>query len=390
MKEYEDIIDMEDDLDDEIDEAILIEFVKLQSCRYLFRRPYRIRSSSSKWEKMLYNDVYITDDEFLEHFRMPRECVVQLNDHLKDDEAFSNVYGKIEKRSPLLHIMVLLKYLGSYGNEASLSKIGRVMGISKGSVNDYVKRTSNAILNLLPEVVKWPNEGERKAMSMRIKEKHSFPNCVGLIDGTLFPLAFAPTLNGEDYFTRKGGCALHGLIICDDKAKITWIELGWPGSVHDNRVWSNCDVNLNQKNHFSPKEYLLGDSAFCTSPIMVPSFKKAHNAGLTEEKEYFNTKLAKIRIKSEHCIGLLKARFQKLRDIRHPIRSRKDLRRVLNDILCACVLHNLLINSEIPDEWCESIAEYELDEDDELNQPIESNNGNTRRNQLFSYMLEIR
>jgi len=54
-----------------------------------------------------------------------------------------------------------------------------------------------------------------------------------LIDGTLFPLAFAP-VNGEDYNTRKGAYDIKGLVICDDSVRITWIEVGWPGSVHDN------------------------------------------------------------------------------------------------------------------------------------------------------------
>ena len=59
-------------------------------------------------------------------------------------------------------------------------------------------------------------------------------NCVGLIDGTLLPLVFALMLNWEDYFTRKGNYAVKGLIICDDTAKITWVEMGSLGSVHDN------------------------------------------------------------------------------------------------------------------------------------------------------------
>jgi len=59
-------------------------------------------------------------------------------------------------------------------------------------------------------------------------------NCVGLIDGKLFPLAFALMLTGEDNFTRKGNYAVKGLIICDDTAKITWVEMGWPSSVHNN------------------------------------------------------------------------------------------------------------------------------------------------------------
>ena len=40
------------------------------------------------------------------------------------------------------------KYLGSYRKEASLHKTGRMMGISKGAVNDYVKCASSAILKL--------------------------------------------------------------------------------------------------------------------------------------------------------------------------------------------------------------------------------------------------
>ena len=53
-----------------------------------------------------------------------------------------------------------------------------------------------------------------------------------MIDGTLLPLAFAPMVNGEDYYTRKGDYAIKGLVVCDDAARITWVEMGWPGSSH--------------------------------------------------------------------------------------------------------------------------------------------------------------
>jgi len=113
---------------------------------------------------------------------------------------------------------------------------------------------------------------------------HGFINCVGVIDGTLFPLAFAPMVNAEDYYTRKSDFAIKGLVICDAATRITWIEMGWPGSVHDNQVWSNSDIYLGRDKYFDQKEYLLGDSAFSTSSVMVPAFKKGHNANLSEEK----------------------------------------------------------------------------------------------------------
>jgi len=68
------------------------------------------------------------------------------------------------------------------------------------------------------------------------------------------------------------------LVICDDAAWITWIEVGWLGSVHDNRVWSYSEIYLGRDKYFDQKEYLLGDSAFLTSAVMVPAFKKGHNS----------------------------------------------------------------------------------------------------------------
>jgi hypothetical protein len=42
------------------------------------------------------------------------------------------------------------------------------------------------------------------------------------VDGTLLPLAFKPTLNGEDYFTRNDGYAINAMMVCDDKARVTY------------------------------------------------------------------------------------------------------------------------------------------------------------------------
>jgi len=59
-----------------------------------------------------------------------------INSLVEDDQEFSGVYSKLGKRLSMLHVMVLLKFLGSYGNEAALQKLGLMLGISKGAVND--------------------------------------------------------------------------------------------------------------------------------------------------------------------------------------------------------------------------------------------------------------
>ena len=66
--------------------------------------------------------------------------------------------------------------------------------------------------------------------------KYSFKNCIGMLDGTLFPLEYKPTYNGEEYFTHKGCYAINGLLFVNDTAKVCHIMTGRPGSVHDNQV----------------------------------------------------------------------------------------------------------------------------------------------------------
>jgi len=89
-------------------------------------------------------------------------------------------------------------------------------------------------------------------------------------------------------------------------------------------------------------------------------------------------------IKSEHCLGLLKSWFQRLQ--RHPrvIQSKRELDVILQMMMCACILHNLLINHAIPQDWMD--ISMELQEDKELDHCGEMGN---RLDQLLAYMMEI-
>jgi len=125
---------------------------------------------------MLYDGKYLTEDEFLSHFRMDRSCVMQLNSLVENDQEFSGVSSKLGKRSSMLHILVLLKFLGSYGNEAALAKLGLMLGISKGAVNDYVRRACNVILKHHVQAIKWPSIKERRNISGIIRKACGFVN----------------------------------------------------------------------------------------------------------------------------------------------------------------------------------------------------------------------
>jgi hypothetical protein len=97
----------------------------------------------------------------------------------------------------------------------------------------------------------WPEADERKEISDRIRKEKFFPKCVGFIDGTHLGLAFKPTKDGEEYFTRKQSYAVATLVSCDDMRRIRYLNVGWPGSVHSNiihgasmqEVWWQSPIN---------------------------------------------------------------------------------------------------------------------------------------------------
>ena len=134
---------------------MLRELAVMKASRYVFRGSYR--QWETTWERVLYDGKYLTDDEFLSHFRMDRSCVMQSNSLVEGDQEFSGVSGMLGKRSSMLHVMVFLKFLGSYRNEAALQKLGLMLGISKGAVNDYIRWACNAILRHRDQVIKWPS-----------------------------------------------------------------------------------------------------------------------------------------------------------------------------------------------------------------------------------------
>ena len=148
----------------------------------------------------------------------------------------------------------------------------------------------------------------------------------------------------------------------------------------------NSDVYLLKEKYFGNKEFLLGDLAFSASSVMVPAFKKSPNANLSEKRTYFNTKLAKVWIKSEHCIGLLKASFQHLQGHRHVIRIKRDLDVILQTTMCACILHNLLIDHAIPQDWMVDYNESEEEEEAE----DDSGGAKKHREQMLAYMMKMR
>lgn len=170
------------------------------------------------------------------------------------------------------------------------------------------------------------------------------------MDSTLLPLEICPLDLGETYFTRKVCYAVNMPIVCDLRGRITYYVVGWPGSVHGNRVRRNCDLRLRTEKYFVSSQYLLTNSAFNSSEHVVPAFKSHPNSQLCSNRRNFNTLPSKPRVKSEHYIGLLKGRFPKLKNTRVRLRDRKSMGMICDYVKACVLLHNLLQNCEYQEE----------------------------------------
>ena len=153
-----------------------------------------------------------------------------------------------------------------------------------------------------------------------------------------------PSENSHDYFSCKQKYTLNVQAVCDWKGMFIDVEVKWPGSVHDGRVFGNSRINRLLREEKLPMLYneflpgydrmpviLIGDPAYPVLPYCMKEYANARN----NEEVIFHNMLQSARNPIECAFGRLKARWQILN-------KRIDMGLVLvPNIVYACfVLHN--------------------------------------------------
>jgi hypothetical protein len=347
------------------------------------------RASTVFLEDLKEDSPWLNDAEFKDKYRMTRCSFWLIVDLIKSHDIFKSPR---KPQAPVAHqLMTLLCFLGTEGNGMSDRKGRSVFRTAKGTTRLYKDRVVQAILDCLYDsYVKWPDLAERRAIADRIRAEFGLPNCIGIADGTLLPLAFRPSTDDyADYKGRKMLYTLTMLVVNDDQRRIRYFNAGWPGSTHDDRVFRNSKIVQDLDDHFLETEYIIGDSAYGPQNFMVSVFKKPVGSPMQPDNEVFNMKLAKPRVSSEHTIGILKGRFPFLRSIRMRLTGKRSFKKILRYVTVCVVLHNFLIGKreEDFDEVCDDLSE--IDADNELNCPVAGfQDSATRREQVKNYVLE--
>lgn len=324
---------------------------KLMQCRYLEPRTRKLHSNL-KFEQFL-QDTATNPTRFKRKFRMSPHAFENLVQLIGHHGVFSSRSPLSPQRPAAYQLLVALRRFGSSGNAMSMEEVADDFDVSVGTVEMYTRRSMIAIQSIESTTVFWPANEERNLIKHRIENETRFRDCIGFVDGTLIPFDCKPSKDPEDWFSHKSEYGMAAMIVCDDQKRIREYELGYCGSAHDQRVFKNSRLLLKESDYFSGEEYLLADSGYAISPRTVIPYS---NTRPSAKQAAFNLALSQARIRNEHCIGILKSRFQSLRGLRIMIRAgdaanRMDINRIMLWITCCIILHNLLIDSDPLDFW---------------------------------------
>ncbi|XP_067299348.1 uncharacterized protein [Pseudorasbora parva] len=272
--------------------------------------------------------------------------------------------------------------------------IGHLFGVGRSTACMITQEVVAAINKIMrPLYIKTPSPAELKKIVQGFKDKWRFPQVAGAIDGTHICIT-APPDYSADYYNRKGFYSVILQAVVDNKLKFWDINIGWPGRVHDARVFVNSSLyQRGQDGTLFPAWterfenvdvplFILGDAAYPLLPWLIKAYTE--NTGMTAQQSNFNHRLSQARMTVERAFGRLKARWRCLLK-----RCDAHINHISHIISACCVLHNFC---EIHNEEVMPLEETEsaFQEDNEDHQFCrDSQGGHDIRDALCTYMSRL-
>lgn len=344
-----------------------------------------VRERSGHWWDHIATN--FSSNDWLQNFRMTRATFTYLCSKLKFSlERKDTVMRKaiaVEKR-----LGIALWFLAT---GTDYRTIGHLFGVSKATVCLAVKEVCSVIVNvMLPEYIKFPDGNVLKRVIHGFKNDHGFPQCAGAVDGTHIPI-LSPHECPADYYNRKGWHSIIMQGVVDNKGLFIDIYVGWPGRVHDARVFSNSSLYQKGQNQTLFPNWvekvsgcdipilLIGDPAYPLLPWLMKAFPD--NGNLTQQQKKYNHCLSKVRVVVEHSYGKLKGRWRCLLK-----RLDVDVCDVPELVSACCVLHNVceIHGDQFNEEWMDGVGTNDQVSDWASSPHVEEDSSNIR-NALMTY-----
>ncbi|XP_046387094.1 putative nuclease HARBI1 [Ischnura elegans] len=319
------------------------------------------------------------------HFRLKKGTVRDLIAKFQASEEYLNLHGHggFEPVSAQKHVLAYLWFVGH--EAAGYRDVADRFNVSLSTLNCIIKRINNFILGMAPILMKEPSNEEKNATKRHFLEGKGFPDVIGLIDGTHFRID-KPVEDPESYINRKKYFSIQAQAIVNEKGKFTDVFVGYPGSVHDARVFKNSSIYPELPNYCQGLGYLLGDSAYPCSQFMITPYRD--NGHQTRAQRNFNFIHSSVRITVEHAFGWLKQRFRQLYHLKG-----RDMVELVKTIHACFILHNIADVEDLdgfdeplledhPDRDAEALQNRPDEVVDNYGDPIDAEGGRILRDEI--------
>ena len=273
----------------------------------------------------------LPDSAFKLHCRFSKASVRRIASLLDDSLRRVNHHGSPVQPADMVAVAL---------NQLCGVSFQRTNGLASGGLSQnaslvITSRIVEALVTVHHEWIRFPTVNEMRETSLRFFRKFGLPDIFGAVDGCHMRFEKAPQglpqgQRSDDYICRKGFHSLNVQICSNDKV-IYDVDAGWPGSVHDARVFRTS--RLRDFLERDQSRYMIAaDSAY---PISLKVMKHYERPTI-QMHHTFNRRLNGLRtVSSENVYGRLKQRFPILRQLRMFLVSSQNV------VLACCVLHNM-------------------------------------------------
>ena len=310
--------------------------------------------------------------------RLCQQTFLVLLGLLQSDPVFHNMSHN-QQRPVGLQLYCYLVTVGHDGDGQCSRIIAGDIQVGEGTVSLYVHRVIKAMLNVKSQFIQWPSPEKRKQDSAQTLQDAGFYS-FGIIDGTHVYFSQAPSIDANNFYTRKKG--LYGMnvqLVVDFNWYIIGYIVGWPGCAQDVTSFESSQWFLNPAVFFAPGESLMADKGYVPRLMLTVPFDDPElvDANLVESERQrrvaFNDGIKRKRILIERVNARLKNRLTSLKGVRLQVRIAEGLEgsgqdfKAVNDFTVSCfVLHNFLVRyndafekeEEVPpvvDEWANDL-----------------------------------
>ena len=247
----------------------------------------------------------------------------------------------------------------------------------------------------MPKYVRLPQGDSIRQTVRGFNDRWGFPQCFGAVYGTHIPI-LAPHDYHSDYFNQKGWHSMVMQAVVDHAYRFTDVVIGWPGRVHNARIFANSSLFRTCSNRSVSTQFdrdingvqvplmLISDPAYPLLEWLMKPFQD--NGLLSREQRQFNYRLSRARMVVKNAFGRLKGWWRCLLK-----RNDASITNIPTMVGACVTLHNICeLQCEVfDDKWLHSDDQPATSRASISSHAANAHQASTIRNALVAYFNQM-